>query len=439
MPNRHMKYVLVGAGAASASAAAAIRSLDPAGPLLLVGQEINRPYHRPHLSRDYLLGRRRHEDLFTHDPAWFGEHHVDLRTHRRVAQLDCARRTVSLDDGQEISFDTLLLATGAAPRRLPVPGADLPNVFYLRTVEDADRLRHAIDSAHKQHLPSTPTPLAGTQPVPGRPPRVAVIGTGLLGLELASTLTQLGLHVDLFSKDPHPYYKYAGDLPGKSVARYVESRGVTFHPNSPVASLQGDGRAQRVVTTTGQSTPCDLVVVAIGIVPHKELLRGTPIAAERAILTDAAGQTNVPGIFAAGDCAARFDPLFGKHRLTDHWDSAVDTGAIAGAAMAGGPPPSEPLVTSFTTTTFDLTLHSFGEPRLAARRLARTTPTPPDAPPLFTEFAVDAANRLTQLLTTDPSLDPATCRALIAARLPINGHEESLKDPSIPLTRFLPE
>lgn len=437
MPNRHMTYVLVGAGGAAASAAAAIRAVDPAGPLLLVGQEINRPYHRPHLSRDYLLGRRRHEDLFTHDPAWYRDHHIDLRTHRRAAQLDCARQTVSLDDGQEISFDALLLATGAAPRHLAVPGADLPNVFYLRTVEDADRLRHAIDSAHKQYLPSTP--LAGTPRVPGRLPRAAVIGAGLLGMELASTLTQLGLHVDLFSKDPYPYHKYAGELPGKSAARYVEAKGVTFHPSAPVAALQGDGRAQRVVTTAGESVPCDIVLVAIGIVPHKELLRGTPVAAERAILTDPFGRTNVPGVFAAGDCAARYHPLFGKHLLADHWDPALDTGAIAGTTMAGGTPAAVDSVPTFSTTVFDLVVRSVGEPRLATRRLARTTPTPSDGtPPLFTEFAVDATNRLTQVLSSDPAADPAVCRALVAARLPVDGREESLKDPAVPLARFLP-
>src|SRR3954470_5399397 len=151
MRKSHYQYVLVGGGAAASSAAAAIRSIDPAGPLLLVGQEINRPYHRPHLSRDYLLGRKRHEDLFTHDPAWFANNRIDLRTHRRALQLDTNRHTVSLDDGEDVSFDPLLLATGPAPRHLTVPGANLPNVFYLRTIDDADRLRHAINSAHKQN------------------------------------------------------------------------------------------------------------------------------------------------------------------------------------------------------------------------------------------------------------------------------------------------
>jgi NADPH-dependent 2,4-dienoyl-CoA reductase/sulfur reductase-like enzyme len=245
----------------------------------------------------------------------------------------------------------------------------------------------------------------------------------------------LGLHVDLFSDHEHPYQKYAGDLPGKAIQRYLESRGVTFHPNAPVSALQGDGRAQRVLTPDGQSHPCDLVLVAIGVVPHKELLRGTPIAAERAILTDEFCRTNVPDVFAAGDCAARFDPLFSKHRATDHWDASLSSGRIAGAAMTGTLIPST-TVSSFSTRVFDLTLQSFGEPRLAARRLTRTTPN--TDLPTFTEFGTDSLGRLTQILTSDPSLDPEFLRNLLTNRPHITGHEESLKDPSIPLSQLFP-
>lgn len=424
MRKSHYQYVLIGAGTAAGAAAGAIRGVDANGPVLLVGQEISRPYHRPLLSRDYLLGRKRHEELFTHEAGWFAKNRIDLRTHRRAEQLDCGRRSVFLDDGEEVAFDVLLLATGAGPKHLTVPGANLPNVFYLRTIEDADRLRHAIDAAHKQYLPANPA----------RPPRTGVIGSGLLGLELAATLTQLGLQVDLFSKDAQPWKKFLGEGSGKSVARYMEGRGVAMHLGAPVVALQGDGRAQRVVCGNGEVVTCDLVVVAIGVTAHKELLRGTPVAAERGILTDEYGRTNVPGIFAAGDCAARFDPLFGKHRFTDHWDAAVASGRVAGMAMAEKLVKEEE-VSGFATTVFDLTVRSYGEPRVGVRRLTRMSAG--EGSPVFTEFAVDAGGKLAQVVTSDGAVEDGVLRQLVSKRISVEGYEELLKDPNVPLERLL--
>ncbi|HZZ41519.1 MAG TPA: FAD/NAD(P)-binding oxidoreductase [Tepidisphaeraceae bacterium] len=435
MKKSHYQYLLIGAGPAANSAATTIRSLDPAGPLLLVGQEINRPYHRPHLTRDYLLGHKRHQDLFLHDPSWYQSHRIDLRTHRRAAHLDTSRHSVTLDDGEEVSFDSLLLATGAAPRPLTIPGSTLPNVFYLRTLEQADRLRHAIDHAHKQNLPPKPTDRVPW--VSPRPPKVAIIGSGLLGLELSSTLTHLGLQVHLFSRDEYPLSKYLSDLPARSLSRYLESQSVSLHLNSPLQSLTGDGRAQRLTLSTGDSFPCDLVIVAIGISPHKELLRNTPLRAERAILTDDHCRTNLPSIYAAGDCAALFDPLFSKHRILDHWNSALSTGSIAGANMAGSTSTSYNEVSSFSTTIFNLTITSFGEPRLATRRLTRTHPD--SSIPSFTEFSSDPTGRLVQITTTDSTPTTHTfLSTLLSTRQSLQGQEEHLKDPTIPLNQIFP-
>ena len=208
---------------------------------------------------------------------------------------------------------------------LETPGADLPNLFYLRTLEDAAHLQHAMFKARKEGQPHDK----------GRG-RATIIGGGLLGVELAASLTQAGLHVDLAVSKGHPWSRFAGEATGRCVARFLENHGVTVHNADRAARLEGDGRVQRVILTSGKSIACDFAVAAAGIQIHKEILRGTPITAEKAILVDAGCRTNIREIFAAGDCAAIFDPLFGKHRMMHHWESAMQTGRIAGTNMAGG-------------------------------------------------------------------------------------------------------
>src|SRR5205814_98221 len=168
--------------------------------------------------------------------------------------------------------------------------------------------------------------------------------------------------------------RLAGEATGRFLTRYLENRGVVVHTHSLTERLEGDGRVQRAVLNDGNSITCDFAVAAVGIMVNRELLRATPIAAEKAILVDDHCRTSIPDIYAAGDCAAVFDPLFDKHRLIDHWDNARVTGAIAGANMAGDESVKYDGVNSFDSQVFDLTLQAFGEGRLVDRRLVRGTP-----------------------------------------------------------------
>src|SRR5262245_43257531 len=183
MNKAHVKYLLAGGGLAAGSAAEAIRAHDPRGSILLIGQEVNRPYHRPPLSKQYLRREVPRSELVVEPVGWFDRNNIELRTGRRVAHLDTARHAAILDNGEEINYDALLLAIGASPRPLTVLGADLPNVYLLRTIEDADRLHHAIDKARNE----------GQKNERGSRGRASVIGGGVLGVEVAASLTQLGL------------------------------------------------------------------------------------------------------------------------------------------------------------------------------------------------------------------------------------------------------
>jgi NADPH-dependent 2,4-dienoyl-CoA reductase/sulfur reductase-like enzyme len=416
MHNLHVKYLLVGGGLASSSAAEAIRAIDQDGSLLLIAQEVNRPYHRPPISKQYLRRQTPHGELFTHQPDWFEKNHVELRTGRRVSHLDVGRKTAILDNGQEISFDRLLLATGASPAPLKVTGAELPNLFYLRTIDDCHVIHHAIDKAKGEGRPHSR----------GRG-RAVVIGGGVLGVEVAASLTQLGLAVDLLVNTAHPWNRFAGESTGRFLSLYLQKNGVIVRPNSPPIRLEGDGRVQRVVLAGNEIVDCDFAMAAVGAVSNKDLLHNTPIAAGRAILTDVHCETNVPGIFAAGDCSAVFDPLFGKHRVLDHWDHAIVTGKIAGKNMAGQSE-SYSAVNYFFSDVFDLSLSAWGDSRHIDRRLLRGAPNI-DAPN-FVEVGIAADGRIAQVLAIGHAGEDEVLRNLVGQRVKVNGNEEVLKDPA---------
>ncbi len=419
MSHSNVKYLLAGGGLAASSAAVAIRAIDPASPILMIGQEINRPYHRPPLSKEYLLKATTHRDLFTLPEGWFAENKVDLRTGRRVSHLDTARQAVTLDDGKEISYDKLLLATGSSPDRLMVPGAALPNLFYVRTLADVERLRHAIEKAKRE----------GRAHPKGRG-SVTIIGGGVLGVELAGTLSQLGLAVHLIVGREHPWHRFAGAPAGGFVTRYLRNRGVELSNGYRAVGVEGDGRVQRVKLDDGRAIACDFAIAAVGSTANRELLRNTPLPAEKAILVDDHCRTIDEHIYAAGDCCAVFDPLFNKHRIIDHWDHARVTGNLAGINMAGGDRRYD-VVNTFSTSTFELNATVWGEPRLVDRRIVRGSTAGDDAK--FVEIGIAVDGRVAQVLAIGNRHDTEGLRRLVANRVAVNGNQERLQDASVPL------
>ena len=260
------------------------------------------------------------------------------------------------------------------------------------------------------------------------------MGGGLLGFELSATLAQLGLAVEWVLGAAYPLRKYVGEYTGQVVANHLAKHGVRVHTGPRPQELQGDGRAQRVLLADGRTIACDFVVVAIGVMPNKEILRGTPITSEKAIVVDDHCETNLPGIFAAGDCAAVFDPLFGKHRLIDHWENAQLTGRIAGANMAGGDARYD-AVNHFQTHAFDLELTGWGESRLVDRRHIRGNEKV-EAPD-FVEIGVAADGRIAQAIAIGHGGENELLEALVRQRVNVEGREESLKDPARALSELL--
>ncbi len=464
MSTIHVKYLLVGGGLASVSAAEEIRRRDPEGTLLLIGLEALRPYRRSPLSKGYLrragsagaaassgstgASTLATEKLLTHPPEFFAASNIQLRTGRRASVIDAARHRVTLDDGTVVAADRILLAVGSLPRHLEVPGADLPGLMYIRTIEDADRLRIAVEKALREGRPF----VHGAQA--RRQGRVAIVGGGLLGVELAASLTEMGLLVQLIHDQPHPWSSIAGDNLGRAAARLLSDNGVALHLGSPVVRLEGDGRVQRVVTASGDIVECDFAVGAVGSIANRELLRNTPIAAEKAILVDQHCQTNIPGLFAAGDCCALFDPRFGKHVAVDHAAHAQYTGALAGYNMTRADDAdfrAFDSVVTWSTQAFDTVLYAFGHGRFVDRRIIRggngaangPSPHASASPPTagsqidLIEFGVDPAGRIAQILCLRSAplspADAATLERLVATRRDTTDLESTLRDPGAPI------
>ena len=418
MNHLHVKYLLVGGGIAASSAAKAIRSLDRQGGILLINQEPTRPYHRPPLWREALRDRLGKPRFSIEPPGWYGEHGIELRTGRRAAHLDPARSAVMLDDGQEVSYDRLLIATGASPKHLVIPGHALPGLYYLRTFEDLDRIHHAIDQAR----------VHGLNHSDGRG-RVGLIGSGLLATELASSLAQMGLGVDLFLRQSVPWHRFAGESIGKWMIRRLETAGIQIHPAA--VRLEGDGRVQRIVPAAGPAVACDLAIAAVGVAPNRDLLRGTSIAAEKAILTDSRGCTSVANVYSAGDCAAILDPLFGKHRTLQQFSSAAHCGDLVGRNMAGAESTFDH-INCVQVDALGATVSVLGEHRHVQRRMVRSVGAGDQV--ALVELGLSADGRISQVIAAGTAESTDVLARLIRQRVQMNGLEEAFRDPSIPLS-----
>ncbi|MER0484678.1 FAD-dependent oxidoreductase [Streptomyces sp. Edi2] len=307
-------YVIVGASLAGAKAAQALREEGFDGTLILIGEESERPYERPPLSKGYLMGKDAREQIYVHPPQWYAEHHVDLRLGTAVTRLDPAPHEVTLADGSRLEYAELLLATGSSPRRLSVPGADLDGVLYLRTVQDSDRIKDAFSSAS----------------------RVAVVGAGWIGLETAAAARAAGVEVTVLEMAELPLLRVLGREVAQVFADLHRDHGVTLRFGVQVAELTGSaGTVDGVLLSDGTRIDADAVIVGIGIVPNTGLAQAAGLQVDNGILTDERLRTSTPGVYAAGDVANAFHPLLNRRIRVEHWANARHQPQTAARAMLG--------------------------------------------------------------------------------------------------------
>ena len=306
-------FVIVGASLAGAKAAETLREEGFDGRLVLIGAEPERPYERPPLSKDYLRGEAGREKVYVHDEGFYAEHDIELRLGRTATGLDTAARELALDDGERLRYDRLLLATGAEPRRLQIPGAELDGVLYLRSVEDSDALRERLD----------------------RGGSVVVIGAGWIGAEVAASARQRGLEVTVLDPMSVPLERVLGREVGAIYRDVHTDHGVRMLLGTGVEAFEGTTAVERVRTSDGRELECDFVVVGVGVQPRTELAAQAGIAVDNGILVDEHLQTSAPGVFAAGDVANAQHPFYGERIRVEHWANALHQGPLAARAMLG--------------------------------------------------------------------------------------------------------
>ncbi|MGH3735882.1 MAG: NAD(P)/FAD-dependent oxidoreductase [Micromonosporaceae bacterium] len=332
------RYVIVGASLAGAKAAETLRDEGYDGELVLLGDEGERPYQRPPLSKGYLIGDEEREKAYVHPETWYAEHDVDLRLGVRATMLDPGSRVVTLDGAEELHYDKLLLATGARVRRLRVPGADLPGVHYLRTFDESDALRDGFTDGA----------------------RVVVVGAGWIGMEATAAARQRGAAVTVVEVDSLPLRRVLGEEVARVYADLHAAHGVEFRFGSGVAEITGDaGRVSGVRLSDGEQLPADLVLVGIGVTPSVELAEVAHLEVDDGVVTDERLRTSDRAIWACGDVARAYHPLIGRRIRVEHWANALNSGKAAAHSMLGGTEPYD-RVPYFYSDQYDLGMEYSG-------------------------------------------------------------------------------
>ncbi|HWD47929.1 MAG TPA: FAD/NAD(P)-binding oxidoreductase [Actinomycetota bacterium] len=309
-------FVIVGAGLTGAKAAETLRAEGFGGRLLLLGEEAERPYERPPLSKAYLRGEADRDSLYVHQEGFYAAHDIELRTSTSVRSIAPAARRLELATGERIGYDRLLLASGAAPRRLPVPGADLAGVHYLRSRRDADSLAAAAADAE----------------------RVVVVGTGWIGSEAAASLRQLGRQVTLVGPDTAPLARVLGPEVAAVYHDLHADHGVRLLLGTRVAGFRGHDRVEAVVTDHGDTIEGDLVLVGAGAIPRTELAEAAGLPVRNGVLVNEQLEAvGAAGIYAAGDVAAAWHPRYQSYLRVEHWANALNQGPAAARNMLGIP------------------------------------------------------------------------------------------------------
>jgi 3-phenylpropionate/trans-cinnamate dioxygenase ferredoxin reductase component len=307
------RIVVVGGGLAGGTAAATLRREGFDGTLTLIAAERHLPYERPPLSKSFLRGETPFEEALVEPEEFWAHQEVDVRTDAAATSVDGARKVVVLAGGEEVPFDKLLVATGARNRRFPIPGLELEGIHALRTVDEALRIREEI--------------------APGR--RVVIGGMGFIGSEVAASLRQRGVEVAVVDGGSVPLQRVLGERVGAVLGEVHRDHGVRIVANDRVASFEGSDRVEAVTTAAGERLGCDFVVLGLGVEPVTELLADTGVQIDNGVVVDELCRTNLEGVYAAGDVANHFHPVWGTHVRVEHWQHAIKHGQAAAMSMLG--------------------------------------------------------------------------------------------------------
>jgi 3-phenylpropionate/trans-cinnamate dioxygenase ferredoxin reductase subunit len=396
-------FLIVGASLAGAKAAETLRAEGFDGRLVLIGAESERPYERPPLSKDYLRGEAGRDKVYVHDENFYAEQDIELWLGRTAVELDVTAGELALDDGERLRYDRLLLATGAEPRRLSVPGSELDGIHYLRTVGDSDALRGRLDGGGS----------------------VVVVGGGWIGAEVAASARQRGLEVTIVEPQSVPLERVLGPAVGAVYRDIHAAHGVELLSGTGVEGFEGVQAVERVRTSDGRKLDCDFVVVGVGVEPRTKLAAEAGLAIDNGVLVTTALRTSAPDVFAAGDVANAEHPFYGERIRVEHWANALNQGPAAARSMLDDPKPYDRLP-YFFSDQYDVGMEYTGFARTWDRVVFRGDPKSGE----FIAFWLDGDRVLAGMNVnvwdvTDP------IQRLIRERIPVE--DRRLGDPEVPL------
>ncbi|WP_055586535.1 NAD(P)/FAD-dependent oxidoreductase [Streptacidiphilus griseoplanus] len=421
MVDSNETHVIVGAGLAGAKAAETLRDEGFTGRVILLGDEREKPYERPGLSKGYLTGAEQADALQVHDPSWYAAHEVELHLGQPVTALDREAKEVRLGDGTAIRYHKLLLATGSSPRPLRVPGADLAGVHYLRRLPHAERLRQVLQTLGRENG------------------RLLIAGAGWIGMEVAAAARGYGAEVTVVEPQPTPLFGVLGPELGGFFADLHREHGVSFQLGASITEVVGqDGMVLSALTDTGEELPAHAMLIGIGAAPDIALAEaaGLEIAAREeggGVAVDASLRTSDPDVFAAGDLASAYHPVFERRLRVEHWANALNGGPAAARAMLGQEVVYD-RVPYFFSDQYDLGMEysGFAAPGEYAQVVIRGDAAKRE----FIAFWLDAQSRVLAGMNVNVWDVTDPIQQLVRSRRPVD--PERLSDPAVPLDALLP-
>ncbi|NIJ09245.1 NADPH-dependent 2,4-dienoyl-CoA reductase/sulfur reductase-like enzyme [Sphingomonas vulcanisoli] len=393
-------YLLIGGGVASYNAAKRIRRIDASARIVMVSDDSLPPYHLPPLSKEFLRGEQSEGDIVYPDLVAMGGP-IDIHLSTSVTDLDPAGHEAGLDNGLRISFRKALLATGGTPILLPVPGAELEGIYYVRTANDARRIGAAAATAR----------------------HAVVIGAGFIGLEVAASLRKLGLSVTVVEAQARIWPRFADPAIAEVVRERCAAEGVTFLTGERVESVNGDSHVRAVVTASGLEIECDLLCVGIGIIPNTNLASAAGLEIANGIVVDHTMQSSAPDIFAAGDVANYPDPICGRRLRAEHWGHAEYSGQLAARNMCGDAAEYD-FINYAWSDVFDLHIESAGHIEDHDTVIVRGNISDTS----FSSLYLNNGVLVGYCAVNQAPKEFATYRRLIRSHQPLSDHVTSLRD-----------
>jgi 3-phenylpropionate/trans-cinnamate dioxygenase ferredoxin reductase subunit len=402
--DRKVDFLLIGGGLASASCAAELRKRGADGSVLLVGREPEPPYERPPLSKEYMRGEAERADAYVNPADWYAQNGVELLNGRNVMALDPAARTVKIQGGEEVAFDKALLATGAMVNILRVEGAENEGIHYLRAFGNSDAIRAEAEAAE----------------------HVVLIGGSYIGTEVAASLAAKGAKCSIVAIEDVALSRTFGADAGRWFQEQLEAHGVDFHGGEELEAFEGDGRVRAVVTKSGLSLDCDLVVVGAGVRPDAMLAQRAGLeVGDGGIVCDAKLQTSTAGIYAAGDCCSYDSVIHGRRVHVEHWDVAMQQGIHVARNLLGEERDYDVVPYFFSDLADWASLEYVGPAYEWDEEVWRGDRE-------AGEFSVWylKGGRVAGALSVERSEDLAEARRMVADRVDVSGARKALADPS---------